>query len=178
MTDALIVVDMQNLFVDAVGARGPAVLAGVNSEVADAVDRGRPVFYTRDFAPVELPEGDEEGRTELHPGLDVRGTVVLKGPGKHGGFSGFLHAPALEPGRPHGGGGLGMLAGLLRSAGVESVRVVGIAADVCVAATARDAMRLGYPATIPLDATAFVHTHPDGDDATVAELRADGVEVA
>jgi nicotinamidase/pyrazinamidase len=177
MADALIVVDMQNLFVDAVGERGADVLAGVNKEVADAVDRGQPVFYTRDFAPVELPDGDEEGRTELHPDLDVRGTVVLKGPGKRGGFSAFLHAPVLEPNQPHGGGGLGRLAGLLRSAGAESVRVVGIAADVCVAATARDAVRLGYPATIPLRATAFVHTHPDGDEAAVAELRADGVRV-
>jgi nicotinamidase/pyrazinamidase len=63
--------------------------------------------------------------------------------------------------------GLGALADLL----------VGIAADVCVAATARDALRLGYPARIPLHATAFVHAHPDGDDAAVAELRDAGVLV-
>ena len=36
-------------------------------------------------------------------------------------------------------------------------------------ATARDALRLGYPVTVPLEATAFVHAHPDGDAASVAE---------
>lgn len=55
--------------------------------------------------------------------------------------------------------------------------VVGLAADVCVAATARDARRLGYDVTIPLDATAFVHVHPNGDSATVDELRNDGIPV-
>jgi nicotinamidase/pyrazinamidase len=48
---------------------------------------------------------------------------------------------------------------------------------VCVAATARDARRLGYQVTIPLAATAFVHAHPQGDDAALAELVAAGVVV-
>lgn len=175
MREALIVVDMQNLFVDAVGERGPGVLVAVNEEVAVAAGRGQPVCYTRDYAPIELPDGDP--RAELHPALDIRGPVVLKGPGKQGAFSGFVLA--AEPGPQHGpgGGSIGPLATLLREEQVGSVRVVGIATDVCVAATARDALRLGYPATVALPATAFVHAHPHGDEAAIAELQAAGVVI-
>ncbi|QFU89148.1 cysteine hydrolase family protein [Amycolatopsis sp. YIM 10] len=175
MSDALIVVDVQNLFVDMVGARGPAVVAEVNRHVAEAVERGAPVFYTRDYAPIDLPDGDPEGHTSLHPDLDVRGTVVEKGPGKRGGFSGFLLAPVLEPQQGHGGGGLGPLAGLLADTGARSVTVVGIATDICVAATARDAVRLGYRVTIPLDATAYANPVTGGEHPVLGELRAAGV---
>ncbi|MFF0458563.1 cysteine hydrolase family protein [Nocardia africana] len=177
MSDALIVVDMQNLFVDVVGPDGPRVIEAVNRQVAQAVDNGRPVFYTRDFAPIDLPDGDPQHRTALHPDLDVRGTVVDKGPGKRGGFSGFVLGPVLEPQQPYGGGSLGPLVGLLRDSGAGSVTVVGIATDVCVAATARDAVRLGYQATVLVQAGAFVHAHPEGDRAALAELRDAGVTV-
>jgi nicotinamidase/pyrazinamidase len=175
---ALVVVDMQNLFVDLVGEIGPGVVEAVNRHVAYAVESDRPVYYTRDYAPVELPEGDPEGKTDLHPGLDFQGPVVPKGPGKQGGFSGFVLSSPEGPHDGPGTGGLSPLAGLLRQADVRSVIVVGIAADVCVAATARDARRLGYLVTVPLSATAFVHAHPDGDEKAMAELRAAGVTVA
>lgn len=55
--------------------------------------------------------------------------------------------------------------------------VVGIATDVCVAATARDAVRLGYPATVLVQAGAFVHAHPEGDRAALVQLRGAGVTV-
>lgn len=177
MTDALIVVDVQKLFVDLVGEAGGRVVREVNRLTSAAAERGDPIFYTRDYAPVDLPDGDPEKRTELHPDLSVRGPVVLKGPGKRGGFSGFVHTPVLEPQEPHAGGAMGELAGLLRASGADSVTVVGIAADVCVAATARDARRLGYPTSIRLAASAFVHAHPGGDAAAIADLRADGITV-
>lgn len=101
MSDALIVVDMQNLFVAVVGDDGPRVVNAVNQKVAAA--RGNPIFYTRDYAPVDLPDNDPQALTELHPGLDVRGTIVDKGPGKQGCFSSFVLAPVLEPQQGHGG---------------------------------------------------------------------------
>lgn len=177
MRTALIVVDMQNLFVDAVGAEYPNVLAAVNEHVALATEHGWPIYYTRDYAPEELPDPDPQRRAELHPALDVRGTVVTKGPGKRGGFSGFLHSPDEDPEQTPGAGGLSSLAGLLRDADVQEVTVVGIATDVCVAATARDALRLGYRTTIALAATAFVHAHPDGDRAALHDLAAAGVHL-
>lgn len=180
-SSALIVVDMQRAFIDPDGllavAGAEEVVKAVNRRVAAAVEAGSPVFYTRDFEPTELPEGDPGGQAELHPDLDVRGTVVSKGPGRGGGFSGFVLLPSSpERGRP-GAGGLSDLAGLLAEAGVEEVTAVGLAADVCVAATARDARRLGYRARLDLGASAFVHAHPGGDGAAVDELRSAGVEV-
>lgn len=167
---ALIVVDMQNAFIapsNGAPVDGAAEVIGeVNAWVAGAAARDWPIFYTQDTAPGELPPGDPDHQLDLHAEVDVRGQVVPKGPGRNGGFSGFVLAAAGKP----GGGGLSPLAGMLREAGVDSVVVVGIAADVCVSATARDALRLGYAVTVPLPATAFVHAHPQGDDAAIAEL--------
>lgn len=177
---ALIVVDMQNAFVAPAGGPGvpgaAEVVKAVNDCVAEVAGRW-PIFYTKDVAPFELPEGDPDGQTELHADLDVRGTVVPKGPGKRGGFSGFVLASEYTADAGPGTGALGPLAGLLTESGVDSVVVVGLAADVCVAATARDARRLGYEVTVPLHASAFVHAHPRGDDAAIADLRAAGITV-
>jgi nicotinamidase/pyrazinamidase len=178
---ALLVIDMQNVFVEPSGAsamdRGGAVLDAVNTCIAEAVDQGRPVFYTRDVDPTDLPDGDPDNQTGLHPRLDIRGPVVDKGPGKHGGFSGFvLTANGPATGGP-GRGGLNELAEHLRAADITDVVIVGLAADVCVAATARDARRLGYRVTVPLTATAFVHAHPNGQDRALADLIAAGVTV-
>lgn len=170
MSTALIVVDMQNLFVEGADP-DRRVIAAVNERVAAAVDAGRPVFYTRDVGPTPHPP---EGGTDLSRDLDVRGEVVPKGPGRRGGFSGFSLFP--EEAGP-GEGLLGPLAGLLRESGAEAVDVVGLAADVCVSATARDAVRLGWPATVDLEATAFVGAHPGGEKGAVADMRAGGVRV-
>lgn len=174
---ALIVVDMQNAFTAPTG--GPAVhgadrvVSAVNTWVDRAVDHGWPVFYTRDIAPSELPAGDPDKQTDLDAGVRVRGTVVPKGPGQRGRFSGFV----LTRDAP-GAGGLSALPALLREAQVASVVVTGLAADVCVAATAQDARRLGYHVTVALDATAFVHAHPDGDTAALDELRDAGITIS
>lgn len=168
LRSALVVVDMQNMFVDAVGPAGPRVLAEVNALVAgDAA-----VFYTEDVEPTAGAAGSPSA--ELHTELDVRGPVVPKGPGRAGGFSGFVLG--LDGAAP-GAGGLSALGGHLRDAGAEEVVVVGLAADVCVSATAMDARRLGYRVTVPLRATAFVGAHPGGDDGAIADLRAAGVAV-
>ncbi|UYM06306.1 cysteine hydrolase family protein [Solicola gregarius] len=182
MRSALIVVDMQNAFVDPAAGLpvegADRVVAAVNERVVEAADDGRPVFYTRDVAPIDLPVGDPDGQTDLYPGLNARGTLVDKGPGKNGGFSGFvLTSTAEQVAGEAGDGGLSMLAAHLRRANVEHVTVVGLAADVCVSATARDARRLGYHVTMPLEATAFVHAHADGDEAAIAALTAAGVNI-
>ncbi|NLU72678.1 cysteine hydrolase [Streptomyces sp. HNM0575] len=179
---ALIVVDMQNGFIApyrGAGVEGArSVLTAVNRWISHAHERSWPVFLTRDIDPFGSSGPGARHDVALHPGLDARGTVVDKGPGSRAGFSGFvLASTATEgPGAP-GGGGLSELAGLLLREGVEDVVTVGLAADVCVSATALDARRLGYRVTLDLDATAFVHAHPDGDEAAVAALAGAGVTV-
>ncbi|WP_207123044.1 cysteine hydrolase family protein [Actinocatenispora comari] len=166
---ALIVVDMQNAFVARSAApetrNGRPLVAEVNARINNAIERGWPIFYTRDIGPWQLPPGDPDGQTVLFPGLQMHGDVVPKGPGKTGGMSGFV----LHRNGP-GSGGLSDLAARLNATSVDAVVVVGIAADVCVAATAHDALRLGYRVTVDLGASAFVHAHPDGDQAAIADL--------
>jgi nicotinamidase/pyrazinamidase len=55
--------------------------------------------------------------------------------------------------------------------------VVGLAGDVCVKATALDAVRLGYEVEVPLQATAFVEVEPGDGERAVAELREAGVRI-
>lgn len=169
MTGALVVVDMQRGFVQNVPG-GPDVLAEVNRRIEQCRRRAEPVFYTRDVQPDARPLEHESH--QLDPGLAVCGKIIEKGPGRLGGFSGFV----LQHEAP-GAGAVSELAPGLRRAGVTEVTVVGLAADVCVAATATDAVRLGWRAVVDLRASAFVHAHPDGDRAAVADLRAAGVRV-
>ncbi|GAA1980698.1 isochorismatase family cysteine hydrolase [Amycolatopsis minnesotensis] len=173
---ALIVVDVQNLFVAVTGDEGLAAVAAINEYVAKAVANEWPVYYLRDYRPDADtdPHGDD---TLLHPALDVRGTVVEKGPGHRGALSGFLRLPTDMKGPELGAGGLSQLAEHLARDGVMALVVTGIATDVCVSATAVDAVRLGYEVTVPLSACAPVHAHPDGDDAAVEALREAGVTV-
>lgn len=177
----LIVVDMQNAFIapsHGTGVPGAAeVIDMVNHRVAAAVAQGQPIFYTRDIDPTGHAATGNGYDEAMHPDVRISGPIVDKGPGSMGGFSGFvLAATALPNGQP-GAGGLSALPQLLRQMQVEAVTVVGLAADVCVASTAVDAVRLGYTASVDLDATAFVHVHPGGDNATIAELIASGVRV-
>lgn len=175
---ALVVVDIQNAFVDPAGGApvpgAPQVVAAVNGWVVRAAGDGWPVFYTRDVDPTGRAVARD---LALPAALDVRGQVIDKGPGSEAGFSGFVLATGARPGGAPGAGGLSALAGSLRSAGVDKVVVVGLAADVCVSATAVDAVRLGYSVTVDLAASAFVHAHPDGDEAAVTDLRHAGVRV-
>lgn len=180
-TTALVIVDMQHGFIDPTDGDGVPGAASVLDAVTNWIDHanvnGWPVYLTRDVNPFgkSAPDADREGG--LHADLAGRGTVVEKGPGSQAGFSGFvLASTAIPPGAP-GGGGLSDLARLLRSAGVEHLFVVGLAADVCVSATAIDARRLGYRVTVDLAATAFVHAHPDGDQAAITALQEAGVNL-
>jgi nicotinamidase/pyrazinamidase len=171
VTHALVVVDMQRAFVESVPA-GDDVLAAVNARIDESHHRAESIFYTRDIQPDARSPQHE--LFALHPGLLVRGAIVEKGPGRLGGFSGFvLHRAAAPP----GAGGLSELAPRLTAAQVTELTVVGLAADVCVAATATDAAAFGWRTTVDLRASAFVHAHPGGDRATLARLRAAGVHV-
>ncbi len=65
----------------------------------------------------------------------------------------------------------------LRNRGVSGVYVVGLATDYCVKATALDAARLGFAATVDLSGCRGVELRPGDIAAAVAELRAAGVRV-
>ena len=64
---------------------------------------------------------------------------------------------------------------LLKETNVKAVRIVGLALDYCVGATALDAKKLGYDAEIILSATRSVN--PESEKAMVAKLLEAGVKL-
>ncbi|HSL58031.1 MAG TPA: isochorismatase family protein [Acidimicrobiales bacterium] len=187
---ALVVVDVQNDFADPAGSLyvpgGDLVVEAVNDEIDRARAAGALVVYTQDWHPADTPHFAAAGGTwpphcvretwgaELHPRLNVpeNPAIVRKGTGHEDGYSGFtVHDLERDTHEPTG------LDRLLRSESTESVVVVGLARDVCVLATALDALRLGYRTSVVLDATASVDLEPGDDARAVATLRDAGVEL-
>jgi nicotinamidase/pyrazinamidase len=184
---ALVVVDVQNDFADPNGNlyvnEGDAVIPVINDEVRAAKDAGATVVYTQDWHPPDTPHFAKDGGTwpvhcvrdtwgaELHPDLSVEGERVRKGTGGEDGYSGFTMADPTTGETSSTG-----LAELLRSRGVERVVVVGLAMDVCVKATALDAVRLGFsPVEVLMAGTRPVELHAGDGERAADEMREAGV---
>lgn len=165
VTEALIVVDLQNDFCPGGAlpvADGDAIVPLVNRLLAQAdvriltqdwhppqhgsfaanhpaarpFDRGMVGGVEQILWPVHCVQG--AAGAAFHPDLDTdRAELILrKGvSGELDSYSAFFENDRVTPTG---------LDGYLRSRGVDAVAVVGLALDVCVAATAIDAARLGY----------------------------------
>jgi nicotinamidase/pyrazinamidase len=185
---ALIVTDVQNDFADPAGGlavRGAeAIVPIINRAIAGATAAGEFVVYTQDWHPESTPHFAKDGGiwpvhcvagtwgAEFHPELVVVGPSVRKGSNGEDGYSGFtMRDPLSGQTIPT------ELEALLRSRGVERVRVCGLATDYCVRATALDAVRLGFETTLLADAVAAVDLEPGDDAKAIDELRAAGVEL-
>lgn len=187
---ALIVVDVQNDFADPNGnlyvEEGEAVIPVVNEEVRAAQEAGATIVYTQDWHPPDTPHFAKDGGiwpvhcvrdtwgAELHPDLLVDGERMRLGTGGEDGYSGFTVADPTTGETTSTG-----LAEMLRSSGVEAVVVVGLAMDVCVKATALDAVEWGFsPVEVLLAGTRPVERHA-GDSARAAdEMREAGVALS
>ena len=183
---ALVVVDMQNDFADPSGSLyvrgGEDIIGAVNAEIAAALEAGAPVVYTQDWHPASTPHFDTEGgvwpvhcvqRTwgaQLHPALRVHGPVVRKGTGGEDGYSGFSVRDPVS-----GEQSATELGSLLDATGVRSLRVCGLAGDVCVKSTALDGRALGYEVTVLADAIRHVNLTPGDGARAEAEMTAAGV---
>ena len=186
---ALVVVDVQNDFADPDGSlfvrRGDEIISVVNEEIRAATAAGAFVVYTQDWHPPSTPHFVDDGGTwpvhcvretwgaELHPALVVEGPTVRKGTGGEDGYSGFSMQDT-ETGEIASTG----LHELLQERDITDVVVVGLALDVCVKATALDAVRLGYGCRLVTAATAPVELQPGDGEQAVAEMADAGVLVA
>ncbi len=185
-TTALIVVDMQNDFADPAGSLsvrgGEAVVGRVNDQVQRAVGAGASVFYTQDWHPVSTPHFAKDGGiwpvhcvadtwgADFHPSLIVAGECVRKGRDGEDGYSGFMmRHPTSGDERSTG------LEAMLRASHVTEVVVCGLATDYCVRATALDAVRLGFQATLLTDAVAAVDLAPGDGERALAEMSVAGI---
>ncbi|CAM5595751.1 bifunctional nicotinamidase/pyrazinamidase [Rhodanobacter lindaniclasticus] len=197
---ALIVVDVQPDFMPG-GAlachEGDAIIGGIDALLRER--RFRHVVATQDWHPpghvsfasthpertpfeqIELygqpqtlwPDHCVQGTAgaALHPGIDwsALDAVIRKGSDPAvDSYSGFRENHGPGGSRPSTG-----LAGWLRDRDVDEVAVCGLARDVCVLWTARDARALGFRATLLWELSRPVT--PAGDAATRATCTASGI---
>ena len=193
MTDskaALIVVDVQNDFVDPNGnlyvADAPSVVPNINEMIAASEAQQRLVVYTQDWHPEVTPHFAKDGGiwpvhcvgetwgSELFPDLVIASDAefVRKGTGGEDGYSGFsVRDPETEKKSDTA------LDSILRDKDVLTVHVVGIATDYCVKETALDARLRGYETIVYLNCMKGVDLVPGDSQAAIDEMIAAGVEV-
>jgi len=177
---ALIVVDVQNDFCPGGSlavAHGDEVVAPLNKLMKEFLDRGEPVFKTRDWHSARTRHfkafgGDwpihcvqETPGAEFHPDLldDPRITIISKGIDENAdGYSGFDGTN---------------LAQVLREEEIQEVFVGGLATDYCVKHTVLDARREGFEVKALADAMRAVNVNPDDGARAVAEMRKAGAEI-
>jgi nicotinamidase/pyrazinamidase len=188
MNNALIVVDMQNDFADPDGSLfvvgGDTIVSAINAEIAATEAAAGHVYYTQDWHPPETPHFADFGGVwpihcvrdtwgaDLLPSLEIHGPIVRKGVGGEDGYSGFtMRDPETGVEVPT------ELNTLLQADETTSVVVVGLALDVCVKATALDAVANGYDTTVLVDQSAAVNLQPGDGETAVAEMRAAGITI-
>ncbi len=187
---ALIVVDVQNDFADPAGGLsvpgGADIVPTINAAIQTATVFGALIVATQDWHPESTPHFAKDGGiwpvhcvsdswgAELYPHLRLPDDAprIRKGANGEDGYSGFtMRDPATGAEVPT------ELDALLRARGIERVVVTGLATDYCVKATALDAVRLGYDAELPVDASAPVELQPGDGARAIDEMRAAGVRV-
>ena len=177
---ALIVVDVQNDFCPGGSlavAHGDEVVAPLNRLIKESLDRGEPVFKTRDWHPAKTKHFAAYGGVwpvhcvqntrgaEFHPDLidDPRINIISKGIDESAdGYSGFDGT---------------QLAQLLREQDVEEVWVGGLATDYCVKHTVLDALHEGFRVKALADAMRAVNVNPADGARAIAEMREAGAEI-
>ena len=187
---ALIVVDVQNDFVDPKGnlyvQDAPSVVPNINAKISVARNEGRLIVYTQDWHPEITPHFAKDGGVwpvhcvadswgaQLYPGLEVASDaeVVRKGTGGEDGYSGFSVRDPLTNAESDTA-----MEEILKRHGVTDVDVVGIATDYCVKETALDACRRGFRTNIFQDCMKGVNLQPGDAESAIAEMVEAGVEV-
>jgi nicotinamidase/pyrazinamidase len=176
---ALIVVDVQNDFCPGGSLaveRGDEVVAPLNRLIEEFLERGEPVFKSRDWHPARTKHFAAYGGTwpvhcvqntrgaEFHPDLldDPRVQIVSKGTGDEDQYSAFDGTN---------------LADILRGQGVAEVLVGGLATDYCVKNTVLDALREGFKVKAVEAAMRAVNLQPGDGARAVEEMRRAGAEI-
>ena len=177
---ALIVVDVQNDFCPGGSlpvAQGNEVVAPLNKLMKEFLDRGEPVYKTRDWHPQQTNHFAAYGGiwpfhcvqntpgAEFHPDLldDPRITVISKGiDDTADGYSGFDGTNLSE---------------LLNEEGVKEIWVGGLATDYCVKATVIDGVRKGFKVKALADAMRPVNVNPEDGANAVAAMKSVGAEI-
>ena len=176
---ALIVVDVQNDFCPGgtlAVSHGDEVVAPLNELIDQFLERGDPVFKSRDWHQPTTKHFAAYGGTwpvhcvqntqgaEFHPALrnDPRIKIISKGLGDTDCYSAFDETD---------------LAAQLRQQNVEELVVGGLATDYCVKNTVVDALHKGFRVKAVADAMRAVEIHPGDGEEAIEEMRAAGAEI-
>lgn len=195
MTEALIVIDVQNDFCPGGAlavAEGDAIIPGINALMRDFPVR----VLTQDWHPathasfaanhpgaaafsqVDMPYGPQvlwpshcvigSHGAAFHPALDTDAADLVIRKGFRPGIDSYSAFFENDRSTPTG------LEGYLRNRGVSGLVLVGLATDFCVAYSALDAARLGFAVTVRLEACRGIDL--DGSlQAALAQMRGAGV---
>lgn len=176
--DALVVVDVQNDFMP--GGRlpvpdGDAVVGPVNAWIAAAEAAGARVVLSRDWHPPDHSSFRENGGVwpphclqcstgaDYHPDLLMPGEFLEVSKGDLPDLDQYSDFEATCLGEE------------LKRRGVRRVFVCGLAQDVCVKATAMDALRLGFRTHVIAYATRPLS--PESGERALEELRRAGAVI-
>jgi nicotinamidase/pyrazinamidase len=176
---ALIVVDVQNDFCPGGAlavAEGDQVVAPLNKLIEEFLERGEPVFKSRDWHPDKTKHFAAYGGTwPVHCVQNTKGAefhsdlidnqhirVVSKGLGDEDSYSAFDGTD---------------LALQLRRLGVEELWIGGLATDYCVKQTALDGLKEGFKVKALENAMRAVEVTPGDGERALAEMKAAGAEI-
>lgn len=157
LVQCLIVVDMQKAFVEGAGAspQMPRVLPAVRQQVAAARAAGVLVVYLQnDGSP---GSSDEPGTSGWELALEPMPTETVVRKSEDSGFVGT------------------QLQQLLQHRQITALSVCGVMSEMCVAATARDAMQRGYEVVLAHDShglTGYLPMRPVSQRSARSTLRA------
>lgn len=177
---ALIVVDVQNDFCPGGAlavAEGDEVVAPLNELIEEFLERGEPVFKSRDWHLPGTKHFQAYGGTwpvhcvqntkgaEFHPNLidDPRIRIISKGLGDTNCYSAFDETDLAEQ---------------LKQLGVEEVWVGGLATDYCVKSTVVDALSKGFEVKALTNAMRAVEVNRGDGERAIAEMRDAGAEIS
>lgn len=176
---ALIVVDVQNDFCPGgtlAVPHGDEVVEPLNKQIDKFLERGEPVYKSRDWHPTTTKHFKAYGGVwpvhcvqntagaEFHPALrdDPRITVISKGLGDTNCYSAFDETD---------------LAARLHQQNIEEVVVGGLATDYCVKSTVLDALKNGFKVKALKNAMRAVELQPGDGELAIKEMRDAGAEI-
>ena len=176
---ALIVVDVQNDFCPGgtlAVPHGDEVVEPLNELIDEFLERGEPVYKSRDWHPPTTKHFAAHGGdwpvhcvqntkgAEFHPALrnDPRINVISKGLGDTNCYSAFDETNLLDQ---------------LHQQNVEEVVVGGLATDYCVKSTVLDALKNGFKVKALENAMRAVDVQPGDGERAIEEMRAAGAVI-
>lgn len=176
---ALIVIDVQNDFCRGGTlevAHGDDVVAPLNKLIDEFLERGDPVYKTRDWHPPQTKHFQAYGGmwpvhcvqntrgAEFHPQLkdDPRIHVISNGLGDTDCYSAFDETDLAEQ---------------LRKEGVKELVVGGLATDYCVKETVLAGLKEGFKIKAVENAMRAVDLKPGDGERAIEEMRAAGADI-